>query len=462
MEDRSALFNQLKGFSQRKLKKVETKVVTASGEQLVEKRGAKGLQVLSGGADGKGDEESQPARKLDLQVGLVLPGFLIGSQDVAHDKSSLDSYGITHILNLDSEIENKFEDDYNYKNMNIQDRADFELDKMLEDCFDFIDDGRHYGNVLIHCSGTIGLSRSTAVCIAYLMNKEKQKFDDAFNNVKEARSFVKPNEGFVKQLREYDTKLRGAQQAKESGIDDPFALRKKQEIEQEKAMVAGAASVKNRMKIFGANLDTGAAGARSKSVSPSPVKPPPSSAPPTSTTSKWSTNRDSSSTTNTLSKSMTPEPRKSSVNSWTAPQESRASGPPPPPPPMPTGSLLDNDKQQAGRGRFSQGPPPPPPPPPAGDLLKGAGPPSTPKAANSNSSYSNKIAIHQPAENSSSKPPPAAADPSNETTSGLVSKQRMVFGRVPPPPMKIKGGLSIEKHDSVSDRNSGLASRSSQ
>lgn len=78
-EDRSALFNQLKNFSQRKLKKVETKVVTASGEQLVEKRGAKGLQVLSGGTDGAlKDPEAEPPRKLDLQVGLILPGFLIG------------------------------------------------------------------------------------------------------------------------------------------------------------------------------------------------------------------------------------------------------------------------------------------------------------------------------------------------------------------------------------------------
>lgn len=77
MEDRSALFNQLKEFSQRKLKKVETKVVTASGEQLVEKRGAKGLQVLSGN-DAAKDAENEPPRKLDLQVGLILPGFLIG------------------------------------------------------------------------------------------------------------------------------------------------------------------------------------------------------------------------------------------------------------------------------------------------------------------------------------------------------------------------------------------------
>lgn len=83
MEDRSALFNQLKNFSQRKLKKVETKVVTASGEQLVEKRGAKGLQVLTGGADGAKGDEVEPPRKLDLQVGLIIPGFLIGKHNAS-------------------------------------------------------------------------------------------------------------------------------------------------------------------------------------------------------------------------------------------------------------------------------------------------------------------------------------------------------------------------------------------
>lgn len=78
MEDRSALFNQLKEFSQRKLKKVETKVVTGTGEQLVEKRGAKGLQVLTGGQVGDDTSRQEPARKLDLQVGLILPGLLLG------------------------------------------------------------------------------------------------------------------------------------------------------------------------------------------------------------------------------------------------------------------------------------------------------------------------------------------------------------------------------------------------
>lgn len=366
---------------------------------------------------------------------------------MAHDKSSLDSYGVTHILNLDSEVENKFEDDYNYKNIHIQDRPDYDLSKVYEDCFDFIDDGRHYGNVLIHCSGTIGLSRSTTICIAYLMNKEKQKYDEAFNNVKEVRSFVKPNEGFMKQLKEYQVKLMGAQEAKDSGIDDPFALRKKQEIEQEKAMVAGAASVKNRMKMFGATLDTGSAGGagqRSKSVSPSPAKMQAStgSAQAPAPVSKWSTTATKEAGDKSISKSMTPEPRKSwqsatkadapgSGSDWRAASNSKpiSSGLPPPPPPPPIG-LHDGDKSVRPLSSNNSSLPPPPPPPPTDDLLKGI-----PKSSN------------QPNSASRDEEPSKQQDSDNK---------RMVFGRVKPPPMKIMGGLSIERQDSVSEKNMGF------
>lgn len=75
-EDRSELFDELKGFSQRKLKKTETKVATPSGEHLVEKRGAKGVQVIkSDGIKGPGYVED---KKPDLAVGIIIPGLLIG------------------------------------------------------------------------------------------------------------------------------------------------------------------------------------------------------------------------------------------------------------------------------------------------------------------------------------------------------------------------------------------------
>lgn len=75
LEDHSQLFKEIGGFSQRKLKKVETKVVTGLGDNVIEKRGAKGLQKTS--VNGS-PADAQPNKKLDLQVGLVAPGLMIG------------------------------------------------------------------------------------------------------------------------------------------------------------------------------------------------------------------------------------------------------------------------------------------------------------------------------------------------------------------------------------------------
>jgi hypothetical protein len=73
--DRSGLFDAIRGFSQRKLKKVETKVTTGSGELVTEKRGAKGVQtVKTEGIQGTGYVVDN---KPDLQVGMIIPGLFI-------------------------------------------------------------------------------------------------------------------------------------------------------------------------------------------------------------------------------------------------------------------------------------------------------------------------------------------------------------------------------------------------
>lgn len=77
MEDRSGLFNEIQNFSQRKLKKVETNVVTALGDKLVEKRSAKGLKTVAGD-ENSSQKEIDSNKKLDLQVGLIMPGLMIG------------------------------------------------------------------------------------------------------------------------------------------------------------------------------------------------------------------------------------------------------------------------------------------------------------------------------------------------------------------------------------------------
>jgi protein-tyrosine phosphatase len=60
--------------------------------------------------------------------------------------------------------------------------------------------------VLIHCFA--GKSRSTTVLVSYLMQAEKKKRDEVLQKVKEKRPIVQPNEGFMKQLLEWEKELK--------------------------------------------------------------------------------------------------------------------------------------------------------------------------------------------------------------------------------------------------------------
>ncbi|CEL93714.1 unnamed protein product [Vitrella brassicaformis CCMP3155] len=84
---------------------------------------------------------------------------------------------------------------------------DYESDLIahLDEACEFIEgvmDGEPTADVLIHCHQ--GISRSAAVCIAYLMKASKMSFDDALSWVEDAHPPTCPNLNFRKQLRLYE------------------------------------------------------------------------------------------------------------------------------------------------------------------------------------------------------------------------------------------------------------------
>lgn len=52
-----------------------------------------------------------------------------------------------------------------------------------------------------------GVSRSAAICIAYLMKYESMTLLEAYQHLKEVRPQIRPNPGFFEQLIEYEKKL---------------------------------------------------------------------------------------------------------------------------------------------------------------------------------------------------------------------------------------------------------------
>ena len=82
---------------------------------------------------------------------------------------------------------------------NHQQRLDF------EPVIKLIDEASQNGAVLVNCA--VGMSRSPAFVIAYLMKTHQMSLHDAYVAVKSARPKINPNGYFMSQLREYEAIL---------------------------------------------------------------------------------------------------------------------------------------------------------------------------------------------------------------------------------------------------------------
>ncbi|XP_066538081.1 dual specificity protein phosphatase 19b [Hoplias malabaricus] len=194
-----SLSQELSGFSRSRLKKQSTRVTTVSGKVLLETRSGETVDVVDAGEQDCGFVQDL---SLDLQVGVITPSLLLSSQDAANDIETLRRFKVTHVLNVAYGVENAFPEQFTYKTVTMLDLPETQLSSYFPQCFEFIDEAREQGGVvLIHCNA--GVSRSASIAIGYLMARQKIPFEEAFIKVKSARPSVRPNPGFLIQLKEY-------------------------------------------------------------------------------------------------------------------------------------------------------------------------------------------------------------------------------------------------------------------
>jgi len=138
----------------------------------------------------------------------IISRLYLGNDVVAQDLKLLKENKITHILNLTTNIPNKFEHIV-YKKIIMLDIESQNIRQYFDESFEFIDESLKNDNnsVLVHCNA--GVSRSTSFIIAYLLQKHLFKsYSDALHYVKKRRPVVSPNYGFEKQLIKLEKKCK--------------------------------------------------------------------------------------------------------------------------------------------------------------------------------------------------------------------------------------------------------------
>ena len=137
-------------------------------------------------------------------INEIIDGLWLGNFTSAENVEDLKKKGITKILTVMNQDgpNYKSEDGFIHKKISIIDMSSQNIIKYFGECLNFI---KGEEKVLVHCMA--GASRSATIVVAYLMWKEKMKYKDAMDFVKQKRFIIYPNFGFRDQLKKFEEEL---------------------------------------------------------------------------------------------------------------------------------------------------------------------------------------------------------------------------------------------------------------
>ncbi|KAG7386209.1 Serine/threonine/tyrosine-interacting-like protein 1 [Phytophthora pseudosyringae] len=150
----------------------------------------------------------------------IVDGFLyLGNFWQANSAEVIDALQITHVVNMGAitDQRNKFEH-VEYLDVAIKDNVDVDITQEFGPTIEFIQKAaEENGRVLIHC--VQGVSRSSTICIWYVMLKTKCTLSAAYSHVLKCRPLIFPNRGFMAQLIANERELYGDQSVTEDELE---------------------------------------------------------------------------------------------------------------------------------------------------------------------------------------------------------------------------------------------------
>lgn len=168
-----------------------------------------GNSVLFGGGGGGVEPDYQHMFSQVAQITDQL--FLSSAQPVTLER--MRKIGISLIVNATMDVPCIRSPDIDCMQVTVDDTPFAQLRTYFDRVADRINhEVRKGGRVLVHC--VAGVSRSSTLCMVYLMKYKNMTLRQAHDLCKSRRPYVRPNNGFWRQLIDYEQRLYGTNSVK--------------------------------------------------------------------------------------------------------------------------------------------------------------------------------------------------------------------------------------------------------
>lgn len=149
-------------------------------------------------------EESNLLNKINYfmfsEPTLIIDKIYLGNGNNAANLNTLEKHNINVIINVTSELDNYFENDFTYYKFELLDEKDNDMKQYFSKFLEIINNHKE-DNILIHCF--MGSSRSAILVLLYLIKIKNMNLEDSLKFLKQKRDIVNINVLFIEQLKEF-------------------------------------------------------------------------------------------------------------------------------------------------------------------------------------------------------------------------------------------------------------------
>lgn len=130
----------------------------------------------------------------------IIDNIFLGNGNNAANFNTLNKYNIKFIINVTEELDNYFENEFEYHKCTLLDEKDNNISNFFPKLIEVFENNKDK-NILVHCF--MGSSRSAVVVLLYLIKIKKMQLDESLKFLKNKRDIVNINEEFYEQLKNY-------------------------------------------------------------------------------------------------------------------------------------------------------------------------------------------------------------------------------------------------------------------